>query len=56
LLCGASSLLIACFGLFASAASHAEIRVDVVLSLTGLGASIGIAECSATLAEREGRA
>jgi branched-chain amino acid transport system substrate-binding protein len=47
LLRGVSSLLIACFGLFVSTASNAEIRVGVVLSLTGPGASIGIAEQNA---------
>jgi branched-chain amino acid transport system substrate-binding protein len=41
------SLLVACLALLVSPASHADIRVGVVLSLTGPGASIGIAEQNA---------
>ncbi|KQW54280.1 ABC transporter substrate-binding protein [Variovorax sp. Root411] len=42
-----SSLLIACMGLLASSASSAEIRIGVVLSLTGPGASVGLPEQNA---------
>ncbi|KQW54279.1 ABC transporter substrate-binding protein [Variovorax sp. Root411] len=47
LLCGVPSLLIACFGLLASSASQADIRIGVVLSMTGAGASIGLPEQNA---------
>jgi len=47
MLCSALSVLIACLGLIASPGAYADIRVGVVLSLTGPGASIGIAEQNA---------
>lgn len=38
------SVLIACLGLLVSTGSHADIRIGVVLSLTGAGASVGLPE------------